>query len=238
MRIAAMTRQTVCLLTVLVLVGFIGPIHAQGFDELVLPGPQPQQVKPKPQQVKPKPQPAKPRPRPQEANNTPAIAPTPVENPSDRYRALDPNGAIIEDRTTGLQWQRCSIGQQWNGDDCNGEAERLTWDEAMSLAAGLSFAGQSDWRVPTIDELRSLVFCSSGQPGIWQDRRRAACEGDYARPTIVQTAFPNTPDSVFWSSSPRPDNSEEAWLVYFYFGDVGYNSKAYDGRVRLVRGGR
>ncbi|MBK1646912.1 hypothetical protein CKO25_20250 [Thiocapsa imhoffii] len=153
---------------------------------------------------------------------------------SGRYQPLGPDGAIIEDTTTNLQWMRCSQGQHWNGDTCDGEAAKLTWDDAMRQARGLSFSAWTDWRVPTKDELLTLVYCSSGQPK-WKGH---GCDGDYERPTIDQVAFPNTPDSWFWSSSPGADGSVSAWIANFYDGSGGNGHKSSTVCVRLVRAGQ
>ncbi len=179
--------------------------------------------------------------RPPLLETLPATSPSRPVSPdviSDRYRPLGPNGAIIEDLTTGLQWMRCSQGQQWNGVVCVGAAAKLTWNEAMRQARGLSFAGQTDWRVPTKDELRTLVYCSSGRPETWKDTD-ALCEGDYERPTIDQAAFPGMPGFLFWSSSPYAGDSDYAWYVYFSGGSV-YNGYGKDSAkyVRLVRAGQ
>ncbi len=153
---------------------------------------------------------------------------------SDRYRPLDSDGAIIEDLTTGLQWMRCSQGQRWNGVACDGTAAKLTWDEAMRRARVLSFAGKTDWRVPEKEELLTLDYCSSGQPTTWNDTG-AFCEGDFKRPTIDQAAFPNTPQMLFWSSSPHTYGSGSAWSVNFSSGSVYPYGKSFTRHVRLVR---
>jgi hypothetical protein len=170
----------------------------------------------------------------------PAGVPTPPTSPqliSGRYRALGPNGAIIEDLTTGLHWMRCSLGQQWNGVACVGIATKLTWKKALRQGRGLSFTGQTDWRVPTKDELRTLVYCSSGRPNTWNNTGDR-CEGDYERPTIDQAAFPGTPDFWFWSSSPPAFFSVSAWSVNFGGGYVSDRYKDGMRYVRLVRAGK
>ena len=157
-------------------------------------------------------------------------APSPDPLIEGRYQILGAQGEIVRDTVTGLEWQRCSLGQTWDGHRCVGEAQTFTWQQAREAVDLLS-----DWRLPTIDELKTLIYCSSGQPDRFGNGHM--CKGAYWRPTIVQEAFPNTPSSDFWSGSPSARNSYYAWYVSFN-GGYAYHSywSDYD-RVRLVRGG-
>ncbi|WP_006787377.1 DUF1566 domain-containing protein [Thiorhodospira sibirica] len=148
-----------------------------------------------------------------------------------RYLPIE-DGSIIRDITTDLEWQRCAVGQTWNAvlQSCDGDASTFNWDNAVTLTAPGGF------RLPDITELRGLVYCSTGQPHEFgTDANFSACSGDYQRPTIVEQAFPNTPSSWFWSSSPHAYSSVHAWGVDFHYGRVlnGYKSNTL--RVRLVR---
>ena len=151
-------------------------------------------------------------------------------SPNVRYRFLGKDQEIVEDIRTKLQWQRCSLGQTWNGVTCAGEATKYQWDEARRAAS-------AGWRLPTKDELASLVYCSSGKPDYWKPTHEV-CEGAYQMPTIWSAAFPNTPVNWFWSSSFSASNASDAWYVYFGGGDVGYDDKNLASYVRLVRGGQ
>lgn len=154
-------------------------------------------------------------------------------SPNQRYRFIGSDQGIVEDTTTKLQWQRCSVGQTWNRKSCTGLAQSYAWGKAQKLAV-------KGWRLPTRDELITLVYCSSGQPNHW--RRDAAdkgftCEGDYNSPTIMEDVFPNTPANWFWSSLPYAGYADFAWVVFFNNGYIYHNNKIYAGFVRLVRGG-
>jgi len=149
-----------------------------------------------------------------------------------RYQVRGGNGEIIRDTNTGLEWQRCSLGQTWNGQTCIGNAASYNWDEARAAANNLT-----EWRLPTIDELRTLVFCSSGKPAQFQNSD-GSCHGDYQQPTIVTEAFPNTPSSRFWSSSPFAHDSNYAWVVLFLTGYAYHIRQSHGSYVRLVRGGQ
>jgi hypothetical protein len=154
-------------------------------------------------------------------------------SPNQLYRFLGDDKGIVEDTSSKLQWQRCSLGQTWKGMTCAGKAQTYTWDEAQRL-------GSNGWRLPTKEELASLLYCSTGQPTYWLASRYTTftCKGNFRRPMIVGDAFPNTPDGRFWSSSPYPDDYKLAWSVFFEYGLVGYDYKSYARYVRLVRGGQ
>jgi len=132
-------------------------------------------------------------------------------------RYLDNGDGTVTDQQTGLQWMRGCLGQSWKGTTCRSQAKTYNWDEANQVAKNISFAGYSDWRLPTIDELESIIEKNN-------------------TPTINHEAFPNTSStSAVWSSSPSPNGSNGAWCVHFYGGYVTGNYKYGDLHVRLVR---
>ncbi len=146
-------------------------------------------------------------------------------NPDAAY-IVTPSDGTATDSRTGLTWKRCSEGQTWAGGTCTGTAIYVPWNQALATAPASSFAGHSDWRVPNVKELRSLV---------------EECRG---YPSINNVVFPGMPTSprVYWTSSPYMDTGltprqNMSWYVNFDLGsNVGYDriSKAY---VWLVRGG-
>lgn len=146
----------------------------------------------------------------------------------------NPDGTVT-DSHTGLIWDRCAWGQTWNGDTCTGEALTLDWHEALqaSVAANAAaHAGQSDWRVPDLRELESLL--------------------DLGRfdPAIDTAAFPNAPATPHWSATPTwvrnivPEREYVplAYTVDFADGDIverqavdtSLNGK-FRAQLRLVR---
>jgi Protein of unknown function (DUF1566) len=140
----------------------------------------------------------------------------------------------VKDTQTKLTWSRCSVGQQWNGNTCTGEAQKFTFEQAQGLA-------RNGWRVPTVRELASLIYCSNGQTRDYNDPQDGEgsipnyCEANYARPTIAQDAFPNALSGVYWSSSQDLRRFDSIWGVSFDDGSVGYDFRGYGSAVRLVR---
>lgn len=66
-----------------------------------------------------------------------------------RYR--DNGDGTVTDVITGLQWMRFSLGQEWIGGVCKGEAKKYPWQAALDAAKALNlkggYAGRQDWRV-------------------------------------------------------------------------------------------
>jgi hypothetical protein len=136
-------------------------------------------------------------------------------------RYADQGDKTIVDTQTKLQWMQFSLGQLWDGKANLSEAKRYNWQEALAAADTLNqsggFAGYQDWRVPTVDELKTLV-----------ERGK--------KPAINHTMFPATPPSFFWSSSPDSSHTNSAWAVYFYGGNAHWYGKTSYYYLRLVRG--
>ena len=90
--------------------------------------------------------------------------------------------------------------------------DRLTFAAAESFCAGLRTDGHDDWRLPTIQELLSLV--------------------NYTR----VAAFPDTKSAYYWSSSPDASApAVYAWIVGFGGGRSYYLPRDNFAFVRAVR---
>jgi len=134
-------------------------------------------------------------------------------------RYTDKADGTVLDKYTNLIWKKCIEGL--SGSDCTtGSAINVNWKQALQQANNSTFAGKSDWSLPNIKELSSLV--------------RLNCY----LPAINEALFPNTAASLFWSSSPYSSNSSNAWPVSFGHGNVNNYNRNRSYRVRLVRSGQ
>ena len=111
----------------------------------------------------------------------------------------------VLDRATGLTWQA--------GDD--GVARN--WEEALAWCSELALDDHTDWRLPDIKELRSIV-----------DTTRQS-------PALDPQAFPDARSQGYWTSSTRASSPNFAWYVIFARGQVYTNIKTETAYVRCVR---
>lgn len=132
----------------------------------------------------------------------------------------DNGNGTVTDSATGLVWQKCSAGLGTTLGNCStGSFTAYKWSNAISYCEGLTLGGRSDWRLPNINELGSIVdFTKSSNP------------------TIDLTAFPNTAAyGTYWSSSTH-SRSLFGWYVDFYNGRMFDTIKDQYLLVRCVAG--
>lgn len=119
------------------------------------------------------------------------------------------------DPATGLIWDRCNLGQTWNDNTCIGEIKKYTLNEAINVAKATRLGGYSDWQLPTVLQLRTLIRCDKG----FGARNRLVsmeplssekievfnnCNDDSARPTIDTVVFPKPYLGSYWTISRPP----------------------------------
>ncbi len=138
-------------------------------------------------------------------------------------------GLTVIDLNTGLEWEKkCSCGglhdqnirYPWSG---NGSEETIwDWLDDVNAEGGSGYAGHSDWRIPNLKELQSIVDYGVSNPA-------------------VHPAFNNAADSftlprLYWSSTTRSPLTSDAWFVDFSDGSVGGFDKSIGPRfIRAVR---
>jgi hypothetical protein len=110
---------------------------------------------------------------------------------------VDNGDGTITDKATGLMWQK------------SGSSRARTWKRAQKYVEGLNndlFAGYSDWRLPTIEELASLV------------------EREKVNGVHIDRIF-NNKQKTCWSADYNPTSTirvsgYEGWIVKFDEGIV------------------
>lgn len=150
----------------------------------------------------------------------------------------------VTDTKTHLMWKMCSEGQK--GVNCAGKPKVYLWHSPSVITrmktyfSSKSFAGYNDWRIPTVKEIKSLIYCSNGV----YDKKYGGCGGSnekgiYPRiPKINLNVFPNIGvyQGNVGTSSPYASSS----LGSYYVGFGDFHADGADGKlshvyVRLVR---
>lgn len=124
--------------------------------------------------------------------------------------------SAVTDTQTGLMWKRCTQGK--SAPDCSsGTAKTYGEPDALNVAKAEVFAGFDDWRIPNLDELKSIV---------------ARCSGG---PSINLAVFPNTEPLVFRSASYGGDHGTDTWYLSFHDGTALVEDGDIPRVMRLVR---
>lgn len=121
----------------------------------------------------------------------------------------DNGDGTVTDNVTDLMWQQ------------TGTTAAYPWASAVAYCQTLILHGRSDWRLPSIIELYSLVDVGRANP-----------------PTINVTFFPAMAPNKFWSSTPEADSStanQIAWAVDFLYGSLYEGSGDNTFNVLCVR---
>ena len=105
-------------------------------------------------------------------------------------------------KTTGLEWQKTF-------------ETGMTWQQSMAYCENLDYAGHTDWRLPNVKELQSLINVETISP----------CSD-----------FPEMPSVFFWSSSTNVYDTVQGWAVAFSSAAVYPYAKTDTYSARCVRG--
>ncbi len=126
-----------------------------------------------------------------------------------KYEAKTLSGdQVVEDHATGLMWQQ------------GGSAGRMTFEEAKKYVADINarkLAGFDNWRLPTIEELISLV-----EPKL----------KDWSWTLFLDKNFDETQRWIRSADQRGPNNS---WGIVFYEGKLYLPTLNFPYYVRLVR---
>ena len=141
-----------------------------------------------------------------------------VEWPAQRF--TDNGDGTVTDSLTGLMWLK------------DGYCLRAKWKSAVNTIADFNnhqgqntcagYAGNyTDWRLPTVNELKSLVNYGAGDSAQW----------------LNSEGFLNVKSKYYWSATTYLGNASRAWMINMSDGieKVGSRNRAYILAVRIMR---
>lgn len=130
-----------------------------------------------------------------------------LERETVRVYIEDNRQEIIIDETHNLSWQ--------NPMDDKGAHEVTigSWSAAQNYCANLSWAGENDWRLPTMPE---LIYLS------------------HEEDTTLQTLFQDL-GTYHWSDENYDDNNHSAWMIDLFSGQTLWVDKSNLAYVNCVR---
>ena len=133
------------------------------------------------------------------------------------------NGAAVLDKETGLVWEQSP------------STTAIPWAVAQTHCNGLTTGGRLGWRLPTLQELASLVDTSIPSPG-----PTLPSGHPFSNVQPSNSMLPN-----YWSATTQIRGALDwAWGVNFYLGSLadvdgpGSTNKVSPNYVWCVRGGQ
>jgi hypothetical protein len=132
--------------------------------------------------------------------------------PSPRF--IDEGNETVMDNLTGLIWTKDA--------DSPGRAQccekyldsNMYWQQALNYVASLNsnkFLGHADWRLPNINELRSVIDLSQHSPALPSHH-----------------PFHNMQPASYWSSTTCALGGDDAWAVWLWEGGKSENVAKLD----------
>jgi hypothetical protein len=131
--------------------------------------------------------------------------------PSPRF--TDHGNGTVTDNLTGLMWVKAPHSLV-------GNSGSMTWANAIDFCNGLTHAEQSDWRLPNVRELLSLICYQHDFPAL-----------PWGHPFTIRI------DS-YWSSTAIAATTDRAWIMETQKGYTIYGDKTLSKYVWPVRSGQ
>ncbi len=170
---------------------------------------------------------------------------------------IDRGGGMIYDSDQKLTWLQDANYAQTSGHDIDG---RMNWGNATSWAAGLSYGGYSDWRLPTITDTGN-AGCDFGSNGTdcgynvdtsgselaYMFHQILGNISDYDTDGDPQSGggltstsadgvdFQNLQSYPYWSGTEYVPNTSKAWFFYTHHGFQSGTSKGDEFYAWAVR---
>ena len=136
---------------------------------------------------------------------------------SSRFKCVMDGEAVL-DKQTGLIWAM----------DTELLDEVVPWEEAVKFCQKVEIGGQKGWRLPTKDELISILDTSQSHPALPEGH-------PFKKANVYKYGAQGQID--YWTSTEYEGDSKRAWVVFISNGMVMEELKLFDFKVWPVRDG-
>jgi hypothetical protein len=124
---------------------------------------------------------------------------------SDGRFTLVMNGAGVKDNQTGLVWEQ------------EPDREHNVWSRSNERCASKEVGGQTGWRAPSVEELKTLIDPAQRDPALPPGH-----------------PFSNIKSEIYWTSTPDANDDIVAWQVSFFSGEPVTDQKSGTRRMWCV----
>lgn len=112
---------------------------------------------------------------------------------------------VVLDTTTSLLWQDAPINKE----------AAVTYEEANNYCKYLKIDKYSDFRLPTLSELQTIIDQKNYKPAILK-------------------GFEYTANALYWTSTPFANDETQRWTIDFEKGSRNTKAIYYDRNFRCV----
>ena len=149
-------------------------------------------------------------------------------NPAYGKNDFHDNGdGTIADRATGLTWMQVDSGHLKAGKNRDGS---LDWREALTWAEGITYAGHSDWRLPSVKELQSIVDYARSP-----DTTKSAAIDPVFKTTAIKNEGGKPDAPWYWSNTTHASLTRASTAAYVAFGrSLGWMRDRRSGQYALM----
>ncbi len=111
----------------------------------------------------------------------------------------DDNNQVVFDTTSKLMWQ--------DDNDVILTSTKKTWENAIAYCESLNNVSYTDWRLPNINELYTIINFTNSSPA-------------------MNSKFIQTSNSKYWTSTSYKYDLSNAWHIDFTNGSSSYQIKS------------
>lgn len=138
----------------------------------------------------------------------------------------DNGDGTVSDKSTGLMWAKLDSGHLKAGPGRDG---KFDWEQALRWCEELEYAGYSDWRLPNIKELQSLVDYTRAP-----DTSQSAAIDPVFEVTPIRDALGRVDYPFYWSSTTHKRLGRGESAAYVAFGRAQGWMRRHGGQYMLL----